>query len=125
MSRVSFAILSAGLLVTMVMGCGRAELAKSYDLPESPEVEDAPWPRLIDAPAPVSATGENPLAEILGKGDRINEELSAEAAALQERDAATAPDTSATVTAPQPVDPALAARAERLRARAKALHAQE
>ncbi|MBX2855704.1 MAG: hypothetical protein KTR21_11995 [Rhodobacteraceae bacterium] len=126
MSRVSTSILTAGLLVAMVTGCGRAELTESYNLPESPEVENEPWPRLIDAPAPISTTGENPLAEIIGKGDQINDELSADAAALLERDAAAAAEAPNTVVVtPQPVDPALAARAERLRARAKALHAQE
>ena len=127
MSRVSTAILTSGLLVAMVSGCGSAGLEqRTYNLPESPEVEDAPWPRLVDAPPPVSATGENPLAQIIGKGDKINEELSADAEALLARDAAAGPASGETVeVTPQPVDPALAARAERLRARAKALHAQD
>ena len=31
-------------------GCGTVELFGKYDLPESPEVAAAPWPRLVDTP---------------------------------------------------------------------------
>ena len=33
-----------------VAGCGTVQLFGTYDLPESPEVADAPWPRLVDTP---------------------------------------------------------------------------
>lgn len=33
-------------------GCGTVELLGRYDLPESPDVAAAPYPRLVDTPAP-------------------------------------------------------------------------
>lgn len=48
--------LVAGRLVLVgallgVSACGTVELFGQYDLPESPGVEEAPWPRLVDVPA--------------------------------------------------------------------------
>jgi hypothetical protein len=36
--------------VVALSGCGTVELFGKYDLPESPHVASAPWPRLIDTP---------------------------------------------------------------------------
>ena len=38
-------------------GCGTVEIFGRYDLPESPEVETTPYPRLIDTPS-APAQGE-------------------------------------------------------------------
>ncbi|MEM9782792.1 MAG: hypothetical protein AAF899_09970, partial [Pseudomonadota bacterium] len=43
--------------------CGTTQLFTTYDLPESPEVESAPYPRLVDvpvAPAPGTFTAATP-----------------------------------------------------------------
>lgn len=105
------------VMATVAGGCSSASLTPAFDLPESPDVEDAPWPLLADAPPPVSATGENNIDSITGKGGEIQSELGPEAQALIERDAA--------LRAESVVDPSLYARAERLRRRARALHAAE
>ncbi len=40
-----------GIALASLGACGSASLFRSYDVPESPTVEDAPWPRLVDVPA--------------------------------------------------------------------------
>ena len=40
----------AGLAMLALSGCGTVELFGKYDVPESPEVASAPWPRLVDTP---------------------------------------------------------------------------
>jgi hypothetical protein len=44
-------IVAAATLLAGLAGCGTVELFGKYDLPESPEVAAAPWPRLVDTPA--------------------------------------------------------------------------
>lgn len=39
----------------VLSGCGTVDVFGRYDLPESPEVADAPYPRLIDTPAAAPA----------------------------------------------------------------------
>lgn len=40
------------LIVLASLGaCGSASLFRSYDVPESAGVQDAPWPRLVDVPS--------------------------------------------------------------------------
>ena len=76
----------AALGLTVVLaGCGTVELFGQYDLPESPEVAAAPWPRLIDTPSapPVgtySAAVPDPAEGALAQG-----ELGAVAAAARAR----------------------------------------
>lgn len=106
-------VMCLGVAALTTSGCA---LDAAYDLPESPDVADAPWPRLVDAPPPISQTGEN-LADMTSRGVEIETAIGTEAAALVERDAEMR-------TAPV-IDPGLYRRAERLRARAKALQEAE
>jgi hypothetical protein len=46
---------AALLLLPSLAACGSASLFRTYDLPESPSVAEAPWPRLIDTPAALPA----------------------------------------------------------------------
>ncbi len=39
-------------LAGLLAGCGTSELFGTYDAPESPDVAEAPWPRLVDTPTP-------------------------------------------------------------------------
>ena len=43
-------IVAAAVAMAALAGCGTVELFGKYDLPESPEVAAAPWPRLVDTP---------------------------------------------------------------------------
>ncbi len=51
--------IAASALLALVAGCGSSNLFRSFDLPESPDVAAAPWPRLVDTPAapPVGSPG--------------------------------------------------------------------
>ena len=44
-------------VATVLSGCGTIEIFGQYDLPESPDVEAAPYPRLVDTPS-APAQGE-------------------------------------------------------------------
>jgi hypothetical protein len=44
-------MVAATAAVSLLASCGTVELFGKYDLPESPEVAAAPWPRLVDTPA--------------------------------------------------------------------------
>lgn len=58
MSRANdFLCIAAFLLLPALAGCGSAGLFNSHEVPESPGVADAPWPRLVDTPA-APAKGE-------------------------------------------------------------------
>ncbi|MEM1385039.1 MAG: hypothetical protein AAGG06_15530 [Pseudomonadota bacterium] len=46
--------IGAAILTLTLAGCGSVELLGTYRVPESPEVAEAPWPRLIDTPAPLA-----------------------------------------------------------------------
>ena len=43
--------LAALALAAALAGCGSGRLLSGIDVPESPEVAKAPWPRLVDTPA--------------------------------------------------------------------------
>jgi hypothetical protein len=75
----------------MLAGCGTVELFGKYDLPESPEVAAAPWPRLVDTPAapPVGVYSEqvpDPTEGVAAQAD-----LGAAAAGANARAAELAP----------------------------------
>lgn len=103
----------AAALLAMLGGCGHDAI---QDLPESAFVEDAPWPRLADNPAPAPLQGENSVAVEVAEGEAIKAELGPEAEALISRDAE--------LRDRNVVDPGLYARAERLRVRAARLRAR-
>jgi hypothetical protein len=45
------------LLLASLAGCGGPKLFTAHPVPESPQVADAPWPRLVDTPeAPAKGT---------------------------------------------------------------------
>ncbi len=66
----------------LTAGCAAEEiLPNDYsDLPESPDVETAPWPRLVDNPASLE---EADARSRIARGEEINADLEARAAALQ------------------------------------------
>lgn len=64
-------------------GCGSAELFRTYDLPESPEVADAAWPRLVDTPAAPAVGETGPGVPDPASGAQIQRDL-ADAAAVAE-----------------------------------------
>jgi hypothetical protein len=72
----------AGALALAVIGgpagCGVGEIFTRIDVPESPGVADAPWPRLVDAPPLETLRAQAPDP---AQGGRIVEDLSIEAAA--------------------------------------------
>lgn len=46
-----FLCAAAFLLLLLLAGCGSAGLFRSHEVPESADLADAPWPRLVDTPA--------------------------------------------------------------------------
>lgn len=74
--------LAATLLAVALAGCGGKGLFPTYDLPESPDVAEAPWPRLVDTPPapPVGSPGVPDPAE----GAAVIAELEVEARILEE-----------------------------------------
>ena len=42
--------LAALILAALLAGCGTARLFTGTEMPESPEVAKAPWPKLVDTP---------------------------------------------------------------------------
>lgn len=71
--------------VLTLAGCGTVEVFGRYDLPESPEVETAPYPRLVDtpsAPAPGEYTAAVPDP---ADGARTQRNLSSEAVVADAR----------------------------------------
>lgn len=76
------------LAVPLLMGCTTASLFTSYDLPESPDVEAAPWPRLADvpdtpAPGTYTAAIPDPAVGIATETDLSEAARQAEARAAQ------------------------------------------
>lgn len=58
-------------------GCGTVEIFGRYDLPESPEVANAPYPRLVDTPdAPPAGTYSAAVPDP-AKGARAQTDLAA------------------------------------------------
>ena len=72
----------AALMLLALAGCGGDGLFRTYDLPESPDVATAPWPRLVDTP-PAPPTG-SPAAPDPAEGRAVAAELETEARALEE-----------------------------------------
>ncbi|HET7408630.1 MAG TPA: hypothetical protein VFJ13_00385 [Paracoccaceae bacterium] len=80
----------AGLSLLALAGCGTVGLFGEYDIPESPDVADAPWPKLVDVPEapPVGVYTEDvpdPGVGIVTQADlgHAASEASARAAALE------------------------------------------
>lgn len=42
--------LAGAISLAWLQGCGTVEIFGRYDIPESPEVAEAPYPRLVDTP---------------------------------------------------------------------------
>lgn len=55
MSKASWIV--CALVLASLGACGSASLFRSYEVPESADVEDAPWPRLVEVP-PAPKVGE-------------------------------------------------------------------
>ncbi|MCL5778522.1 hypothetical protein M1105_16200 [Limibaculum sp. FT325] len=79
---------AAALALGALAGCGTSELFGTYDLPESPEVANAPWPRLADTRIPPPpgtfgpgypdpAEGVAVVSDLSGVADRSAERASA------------------------------------------------
>ncbi len=67
-------------------GCGvGADLVGVPDLPESPDVETAPWPRLADGPSPAPTDPDAPdsVARRAARGAEIDRDLAAETEGLE------------------------------------------
>lgn len=76
-------------LMPLLAGCGSAKLFRTYDLPESEGVAEAPWPQLVDTPAAPPAGQYGPGIPDPAQGaavsadlDQISEDASARAATL-------------------------------------------
>ncbi|MEM9096953.1 MAG: hypothetical protein AAGC79_00395 [Pseudomonadota bacterium] len=54
---IALRTITAIALPLMLANCGTVGLFGTYDVPESPEVADAEWPRLVDVPE-APAVGE-------------------------------------------------------------------
>lgn len=81
-------IVMCGLLAT---GCSSAKDimgAEALDLPEGQGVEDAPWPRLVDAPAPSAPAALRGEASPGLRSAAIQTDIEAEASLLREEAAA-------------------------------------
>lgn len=72
--------------VLALTGCGTVGVFGRYDLPESPGVADAPWPRLVDtpsvpAPGTYSAAVPDPASGAAARNDLLAEAIAADAQA--------------------------------------------
>ena len=75
--------LSAGL--ALLAACGTSELFGTYDLPESPDVAETDWPRLVDTPVPPPPRTYGPGYPDPAEGREIVSELGAASAAASVR----------------------------------------
>lgn len=121
--RAASALIAAALAASL-SACAADTIAAldpfgAPDLPESPDVETAAWPRLVDGPSPVEVTGgPESVAAQQEKGRRLQAGLDEDFTELTEaRDAMTA--------SPEVSDPALEAEIAALRAEAAAIAAEE
>jgi hypothetical protein len=65
MSRMKgFLCTATFLLLATLAGCGGARLFAKQELPVSPGVAEAPWPRLVDTPAVPAPTEVTPRDDI-------------------------------------------------------------
>lgn len=69
-------------------GCGTIELFGKYDLPESPEVASAPWPRLVDTPDALPVGVYSPALPDPAEGVMAQSDLGAAAGRATARAAA-------------------------------------
>lgn len=109
-------LLSAAAL-PLLSGCFlHPGIDPAYNLPEGPDVELAPWPRLADGPAPVPVDGDGGVQRLMARGDAVAAAVGAEAAALM---------ASADALMAEPVaPPSLYTQARALRAKARKLNAE-
>lgn len=81
--------LAVSLLAVSLTACGAAQemAGMSYEnLPESPEVENAPWPRLADSPTPVApVNSKNPEDDLpeRRRAAAVNADMNARASQLR------------------------------------------
>jgi hypothetical protein len=80
----------AGAALIVLSGCGTVELFGEYDIPESPDVAAAPWPKLVEVPEapPVGEYTEN--VPDPAQGVAVQADLSAIASSASARAAALA-----------------------------------
>lgn len=111
------ALLLSAAALPLLSGCFlHPGIDPAYNLPEGPDVELAPWPRLADGPAPVPIQGEGGVQRQLARGDAVAVAVGAEAAALM---------ASADALMAEPVaPPSLYTEARALRAKARKLNAE-
>lgn len=81
----------AGLAGLALAGCGTVDLFGEYDIPESPDVAAAPWPRLAEVPeAPprgsYTAAVPDPAVGVMARADlgRVATRAAARAAVLDD-----------------------------------------
>ncbi|MEL6283604.1 MAG: hypothetical protein AAFQ73_12740 [Pseudomonadota bacterium] len=79
------AAMAAFLAVAPLSACAADQIISPLDLPESADVADAPWPKLIDAPQPVSQTGENSVEVYSLRGAAIVESAQLEAEEMRRK----------------------------------------
>jgi len=72
-------------LAGLLAGCGTSELFGTYDAPESPDVAEAPWPRLVDTPTPPPPGSYGPGVPDPAQGVAVVTDLSAVAADSAQR----------------------------------------
>lgn len=72
-------------LFTALAGCGTVALFGTYDLPESPGVAEAPYPRLIDVPEATPPGTYSADIPDPAQGDRVQGDLAAEAVVAEVR----------------------------------------
>ncbi|MEO0958455.1 MAG: hypothetical protein AAFY66_08355 [Pseudomonadota bacterium] len=73
------AIATVGL-VMMLSSCGTVGLFGEYDVPESPETAEAPWPRLVDVPGAPPVGAYSAAVPDPARGVALQVELNAAAA---------------------------------------------
>ena len=77
--------IAALILLAPLAGCGTTDLFGKYDLPESANVAEADWPRLIDVPSAPPAGEYNDAAPDPARGAEVIRELSSAAADARAR----------------------------------------
>lgn len=93
-ARAAATAVSLGAIAALV-GCGPArdmtmQFLEVPELPESADVDDAPWPRLVDSPAPVATElgVANNFQSQVARGEAIDADVQSGATALTAQSAA-------------------------------------
>ena len=73
------------LAALALSGCGTVGIFGQYDLPESPEVAAAPWPRLVDTPTAPPVGEYTDAVPDPARGARAQTDLSASAVVAEIR----------------------------------------